>query len=1144
MAKFVKDDELKTILNANKNYIDSIDGLDKLEVSGGLKLDPKDGKYVLSTDLDTTLFKVITGTSLPSKPDDKDINKIHLLQLSSSETNNAYAEYIWVNIGSETSPNWKWEKLGEKSLSLDGYATNTNVGTTMVTNVTLGTRTATTAPLTIAKRNPSTGSTVTSTSASIPEATESLAGLLNATDKKKLNNVPDNTKSELSTINDTLDELDPVYMDVLIGLGKDYSIEILNDELEDSIENIYENLNRILYNPSLLTFKFVVVQSELEEDENGDSLFGFASTLCPIAAITETVTVSNETAKFYTSIGSKNLLITLTPKTIKAEFDNSLNGGNKQNSIVTIYGNIYSSPTGTTYNDITGAGSCYLALSKDEAEKLYNFISEDSADKVLKLKFNVSASKSPEVIVNVEGAANNQMTFRYQGCLCTISALSSKPTEDIRLTLTSSKISTSTPAAVGSTSTTSPYRLIGYSSASYQYYSSTAATSGGPYMTGAGELGAKDIKALNTMTVAGKNVLTEDDQSNWDSKSSEKGYIKNKPFEIISEGVEETIYIANETVTLVDGGLNEANGKHYSMGTIEGFNGDLEVGKTYSVNVNGTTYNNLSPITDKTTGENILILASPSTGIDLSNYVCQRWMIFKQWGQGFIVYYDWYPTDEDGLETKQIAVQVYHKESTLKVKKLDKIFLPDDYCPLRYKELKVQTDTGIEKITGIVAAFGEDLYSKNDTYSEPTILDNGAMALGNSTSSAGEFSLSMGGFTVADGDYSVAEGSATEALGFASHAEGTLTSAIGPQSHAEGFKTEANGTAAHSSGYFTQAHGTGSFATGIFNDGEGKLFSIGNGGSIGEGSGNTSEMHRHNAFEVTESGDIYISNTSGPGQFFEKPMIHLQSALSNIGSGNTSDSIITIFGSIYEDYEKTIPSNIDSTKIKYLYLDKTNAEALYDYVYQGNTNKLFNFVFRVSIETGSRTSVQVNNINLEGYPNIVSFIYNGYRVLTSDLPQTKPTSDILLTLTPSLIDNDRNIGVNTVVVSNSTPTLPTDKRICIVDLSNVTNYTVNIYYITKHLEIGQELHLIFKLKEQSQSGIKIMYPISGLYDIAGTYDGFCPTEMMTDITNQDGLYFYVYSYTELNIIRIEENLYLVSVPVVKPYVATIPPQVH
>lgn len=722
----------------NTVFISSpLKGLDSLQVKGGLTLvDSSDGNKWLSIDLDTALFKVISGTSLPSKPADGDENKIHLLSLSSTETNNAYAEYIWVNN--------KWEKFGEKSLSLDGYATNTNVGTTMVTNVTLGTRTATTAPLTIAKRNPSTGGTVTSTSASIPEATESLAGLLNATDKKKLNYVPDNTKSEISNINDKLDELDPVYMDVLIGLGKDYSIEVLNDDLEDSIENIYENLNRILYNPSLLTFKFVVIQSTLEEDENGDSLFG--NVMDPIAAVTETVTISGDTAKFYTSIGNKNLIITLTPESIKAEFDkksigheeitweegtgsnsvqmtgsnatgpysvaegqntNSLglgshsegmftfalgpgshseglgteaqgevshtegestiasgnwshaegynseaqgecshtegkqtrtinkyehasgifnlslnkseiitwgdedvakypgtdienvgdgededaldpenaafgteyntlfsigNGfinddygistqadglvdeapenesvrhnafevrqsgdiyiadtnaageyyekpmihlqkalskvGNNESSIITIYGNVYSTSTGTTYSDISSTSLRYLYLSKSEAEKLYNYIYEGATDKTLKLKFNVSSSKAPEAILNIEGTSNNQISFIYNGYRIIGSSLSStRPTSDIRLTLTVTIFGVNLSGAASST----PARLVAYQSAATNganfVYSSNEYTSGAPYIKANGELGAKNY-AFNVSKVTSLSSLT------------------------------------------------------------------------------------------------------------------------------------------------------------------------------------------------------------------------------------------------------------------------------------------------------------------------------------------------------------------------------------------------------------------------------------------------------------------------------------------------------------------------------------------------------------------------------------------------------------------------------------------------------------
>lgn len=301
-------------------YIAStIKGLDSLHVTGGLSLvDSTGGAKYLSIDLDTTLFKVVSGTSLPNEPEENDKNKIHLLKLSSSENNNSYAEYIWVNVGTDAIPNWKWEKLGEATLDLSGYAKADRVEaiekwkndavvllpnygngeTTVFANkdrVQLGL-----APYNIGTKIwNSSGTSVAHVN--FPSATLERAGVMSAQDKQDL------------------DDIKPVTMDVLIGLGKDYSIQILNDDLEDSIENIYENLNRILYNPSLLTFKFVVIQSTLEEDENGDSLFG--NVMDPIAAVAETVTISGETAKFYTSIGNKNLIITLTPESIKAEFD-------------------------------------------------------------------------------------------------------------------------------------------------------------------------------------------------------------------------------------------------------------------------------------------------------------------------------------------------------------------------------------------------------------------------------------------------------------------------------------------------------------------------------------------------------------------------------------------------------------------------------------------------------------------------------------------------------------------------------------------------------------------------------------------------------------------------------------------------------
>ena len=93
--------------------------------------------------------------------------------------------------------------------------------------------------------------------------------------------------------------------------------------------------------------------------------------------------------------------------------------------------------------------------------------------------------------------------------------------------------------------------------------------------------------------------------------------------------------------------------------------------------------------------------------------------------------------------------------------------------------------------------------------------------------------------------------------------EGASTKAFGEQSHAEGFNTVANNQSEHASGRYNVS----SSASTTFGNAGNTLFSVGNG---------TAENARHNAFEIRQNGDIYISS----GGTNTSPMIKLQD---NIG---------------------------------------------------------------------------------------------------------------------------------------------------------------------------------------------------------------------------------------------------------------------
>ena len=121
-----------------------------------------------------------------------------------------------------------------------------------------------------------------------------------------------------------------------------------------------------------------------------------------------------------------------------------------------------------------------------------------------------------------------------------------------------------------------------------------------------------------------------------------------------------------------------------------------------------------------------------------------------------------------------------------------------------------------------------------------------AHAEGNESKASANSSHAEGKHTTASGSYSHAEGGWTTASGSDSHAEGNSTTANGYHSHAEGWGTTANNTSEHASGQYNVS----SSASTTFGDSGNTLFSVGN-GTYG---------NNHNAFEIRQNGDIYLSS--------------------------------------------------------------------------------------------------------------------------------------------------------------------------------------------------------------------------------------------------------------------------------------------
>ena len=174
----------------------------------------------------------------------------------------------------------------------------------------------------------------------------------------------------------------------------------------------------------------------------------------------------------------------------------------------------------------------------------------------------------------------------------------------------------------------------------------------------------------------------------------------------------------------------------------------------------------------------------------------------------------------------------------------------------------------------------------------------------------GTNSIIEGVGTFASGNYSHAEGGATSAKGIASHSEGMNARAKGVASHAEGQFTTANNTSEHASGQYNNSVS----ASTTFGDSGNTLFSVGNG---------TSESARHNAFEIRQNGDIYITKD---GQD-----VKLQDQLGSGGSSYTAGDGIDITNDVISVTGKVDTSAI-TTSISSSSTDAQvpSAKAVYD----------------------------------------------------------------------------------------------------------------------------------------------------------------------------------------------------------------------
>ena len=162
------------------------------------------------------------------------------------------------------------------------------------------------------------------------------------------------------------------------------------------------------------------------------------------------------------------------------------------------------------------------------------------------------------------------------------------------------------------------------------------------------------------------------------------------------------------------------------------------------------------------------------------------------------------------------------------------------------------------------AGRGIDITNDTISFSLPISAGTGTgsiVANGNSTKATGSQSFAEGYSTSATSQGAHSEGMASKATNTAAHAEGISTTASGPFSHAEGRNTTAIGISSHAEGDYTIANNQSEHTSGQYNVSSKASTTFGNSGntlfSVGNG---TADNARHNAFEIRQNGDIYLSS--------------------------------------------------------------------------------------------------------------------------------------------------------------------------------------------------------------------------------------------------------------------------------------------
>ena len=236
------------------------------------------------------------------------------------------------------------------------------------------------------------------------------------------------------------------------------------------------------------------------------------------------------------------------------------------------------------------------------------------------------------------------------------------------------------------------------------------------------------------------------------------------------------------------------------------------------------------------------------------------------------------------------------------------------------------------------SAVTENLHSHtNKTYLDGISGNVGTMAYENTSSysSATEVETALGGKSDTATTYTKTEVDARDlwVSGTGENAivqKGGNNTASGNYSRSEGSFTMAGGDYSHAEGYYATAYNNSEYASGRYNNSVIESLTFGNSGntlfSVGNG---TSTVAKHNAFEIRQNGDIYITS----GGTNTSPSIKLQdyigivsavtvnSNMSDVtcpdsitGSSNTGAKAVVIYenGGTTTDYTITVSTSYKS----------------------------------------------------------------------------------------------------------------------------------------------------------------------------------------------------------------------------------------